>query len=93
MWWGDIKTMNIWKEKPAKKKEVVYDDAEIDVLSLSNRARNCLARSKCFKISDIIKMIDEDTIKKIRGLGVATETEIRQKLSDYTGIDYVLNCN
>ena len=90
MWWGDIKTMNIWKEKPEEPKEIVCDDIGIEELNLSNRARNALKGAECNMVSDVIKRIEENTLKKIRNLGVTTETEIREKVSAYTGGDYVL---
>ena len=83
MWYGDIKTLNIWKDKPIEKKREKYIEKDISELDLSKRAYNCLKRAKCDTINSVIKFIYKDELKKIRGLGATTKSEIEDKVNLY----------
>lgn len=84
MWWGDVKTLNIWKEEPKKEDKVNKTLSEgIGALGLSVRAFNCLKRIDCMTVKEVIDLIDNEKISRVRGLGNTTEKEIRTAVEKY----------
>lgn len=63
-------------------------DISVHTLDLSIRAHNCLLRSGCETIGDIVKLIrkDEHGLDKIRNCGKRTKQEILDRLRSF-GID------
>ena len=62
--------------------EIMMDEITqlpIGAMELSRRAQNCLERSGCIVVSDVIS-IDEYTIKTMRNLGRKTASEIARWL-------------
>lgn len=84
MWWGDIKTLNIWKEKeePKTKEDTIQDD-DIEKLNLSSRAFNRLRRNNCYTIKDVLKLMEERGLERISGLGEKSKDEIKEKIKLY----------
>ena len=72
--------MNIWKEEP-KKPELTNEfiNTEITELNLSVRSFNCLKRSGCNTVGDILQIMEDEEgggLKKLRNLGNRSEAEI-----------------
>lgn len=61
-------------------KESVYKN-EIEVLDLSERAKNVLKRNKFVTIEDVLDRQEE--LPKLKNLGVKTLTEIKNKIWHY----------
>ena len=57
----DVKNMNIWKEEP-KKPELAneFKNTEITELNLSVRSFNCLKRSGCNTVGDILQIMEDE---------------------------------
>ena len=75
----DIRNLNIWKQEPEKNRQSSkYPKVDINELNLSVRSFNCLKRAGCNTVGEIIKLIEDDEhgLRKIRNLGVRSETEI-----------------
>ena len=62
-----------------------FTDTPLEELSLSVRSFNCLRRSGCRTIGDILSLSGEDEqgLMKIRNLGVRSASEIMEKLAEY----------
>ncbi len=62
-----------------------FTDTPLEELSLSVRSYNCLRRSGCRTIGDILSISGEDEqgLMKIRNLGVRSASEIMEKLAEY----------
>ena len=80
----DIRKMNIWKPEQ-KKNENTFLNVDILELNLGVRSFNCMKRSGCHTIQDVVDCIGEDGqgLRKIRNLGVRSETEILQRIEEY----------
>ena len=55
--------------------KIIYRDSDIDILGLSARATNCLKRSGCHTVEDLLNL-PEKKIIKIHNVGVKTIAEI-----------------
>ena len=64
--------------------QTAKDPAKISVVAmgLSTRACNCLLRSGCKTIADVLAL-DEHTIRTMRNLGIKTACEIAQWLAEH----------
>lgn len=82
MWWGDVKTLNIWKEDKVEK---VDDGLNIDIkeLDLSARSFNRLRRNDCYTIRDVLDLMETKGLKRISGLGESSIKEIELKIKPY----------
>ena len=82
MWWGDVKTLNIWKEE---KVEEIDDGLNIDIkeLDLSARSFNRLRRNDCYTIRDVLDLMETKGLKRISGLGENSIKEIELKMEPY----------
>lgn len=58
-------------------------NASIEELNLSVRSYNGLRRAEVAEVGDLIEMISEDRLKKIRNLGNKSVSEIKTKLLVY----------
>lgn len=65
-----------------------YPSDAFSDLQLSVRSYNCLIRAKCETITDIVKMIRDGTIIKIRNLGRNSLREIIEKVMKNTGMTF-----
>ena len=90
---GEVPTMNVrdiqvfkdqGKDKDAR--NVSYD-VDISDLNLSVRSYNCLRRAGCDSIQDVISLIAEDGLGKIRNLGVKSKAEIEGAVKNYMDSD------
>ena len=76
--------MNIWREAPeeTKNRKADYRNIRIEDLDLSVRSFNSLKRGGCHTVGDILDVMgeDENGLRRIRNLGVRSETEIKEKL-------------
>lgn len=90
---GEVPTMNVreiqvfkdqGKDKDAR--NVSYD-VDISDLNLSVRSYNCLRRAGCDSIQDVIGLIAEDGLGKIRNLGVKSKAEIEGAVRNYMDSD------
>ena len=82
----DIRKMNIWKpEQKKKSNENTFLNVDILELNLGVRSFNCLKRAGCHTIQDVLDCIGEDGqgLRKIRNLGIRSETEILQRIEEY----------
>ena len=82
MWWGDIKTLNIWKEKPKEKKKNNLDES-VEVLDLSKRAYNCIKRNNLNTIEDVIRFINDGKLIRLHGMGAKSAEEIETKVKEF----------
>lgn len=65
-----------------------YPSDAFNDLQLSVRSSNCLKRAKCESIADIVKMIRDGSIIKIRNLGKHSLREIIEKVMKNTGMSF-----
>lgn len=81
---------------------VAYDrlnNNSVDELELKESIRNCLRRNGIYDIGDLVKAIDKDSLKKVRGLGVKMERQIKNALFNYElcnaadPIDFIMSCS
>ena len=89
--WKKLKKDNIALQMASGKYcFIVNDDTIMDMpvkgMGISARARNCLDRAGCEKVSDVVAM-DEEAIWRTRNMGVATAGEIARWLQDQ-GLEY-----
>ena len=84
----DIWNRSIWKKEEERPARIEDYSGDIEELGLSVRSFNCLKRAGCHKISDVLKILedDEEGLRKIRNLGARSETEIRESLAHYQEI-------
>ena len=81
----DIKNLNIWK--PVEKtihNDDLFLQTDITELGLGVRSFHCLKRADCNTVKDVLERIGEDGqgLRKIRNLGIRSETEIFEKLQE-----------
>ncbi len=78
----DIRKINIWKTKENRQENEAWLNAGIEELNLSTRPYNSLKRADCHTVGDLMWIIssEEDGLKRIRNLGVRSETEILTQL-------------
>lgn len=80
MWWGDIKTLNIWKEKTKEEKQKEMKVHPIEELNLSQRAYNRMKSNNINTVGELVELIKQDRLKKIKGLGAKSINEIELKI-------------
>jgi len=80
----DIRSINIWKEKPqdGKISMSVLENTDIEVLGLNQRSYNGLKRAGVTNIAQVLEIVGEDGegIKSVRNLGEKSRKEIMDKL-------------
>ena len=79
----DIRDLNIWKKEELKTAGLKgLRDVDITELNLSVRSFNCLKRTGCNTIGDILDMMDEEGngLRKVRNLGSRSEKEIKETI-------------
>ena len=81
----DVKNLNVWKPEVRKKNDNLYMNTDINELNLGVRSFNCLKRAGCNTIGDVINCLEEDGqgLRKIRNLGVRSETEIIERIEEF----------
>ena len=84
----DVKNLNVWKPEVKKKNDDLYMNTDINELNLGVRSFNCLKRAGCNTIGDVINCLEEDGqgLRKIRNLGVRSETEIIERIEEFRKI-------
>ena len=84
----DIWNRSIWKKEEERTARIEDFSGDIEELGLSVRSFNCLKRAGCHKISDVLKILEDDEagLRKIRNLGTRSENEIRESLAHYQEI-------
>ncbi|MBQ6361302.1 MAG: hypothetical protein IJJ25_09175 [Lachnospiraceae bacterium] len=84
----DIWNRSIWKKEEERPARIEDYSGDIEELGLSVRSFNCLKRAGCHKISDVLKILedDEEGLRKIRNLGTRSENEIKESLAHYQEI-------
>lgn len=82
MWFGDIKTINIWRPNPEKEEEKLAEHL-IEELGLSPRPYNALKREEYNTVKDVIDLIRLDRLPHVKGIGAGSINEIKLKVSTF----------
>ena len=75
-----------------------YNDESIAELDLSETIENCLRRNGVYFVGDVVKHIENDTLGKLKGLGVTKERAIKNALFNFElcvsgdPIEFIMNC-
>lgn len=88
MWRGNIKNINIWKEDSNTKANDNENnksklDEPVELLGLSSKAYNCIKRNRLNTIKDIVNLINNNKLMKVRGLGEKSVKEIEIKVEHF----------
>ena len=75
-----------------------YNNESVAELGLPEVIENCLMRNNVKFIGDVVQQIEDDTLGKLRGLGVTKEKAIKNALFNYElnvapdPIEFILKC-
>lgn len=78
----------ISEEKGMEEYVVAGIPVPLEELELSVRSYNCLKRRNVRTSNDIIELINDKTLHKVRNLGKKSVEEIFEKLNEYCGTDF-----
>ena len=79
----DIRNLDIWKKEPERRNpDSELADIDISELNLSVRSYNCLKRTGCHTVGQLLALLEEDenALRKIRNLGRRSEREILESV-------------
>ena len=75
-----------------------YNDNSVAELELPIGTENLLRKNGAHLIGDVVKLIEEDTLKDIKYMGVTKQKDIKNALFNYElyvspdPVEFILNC-